>query len=218
MPSVLRLRSLLASTPSILTSVGVNSVPAAGLLWGNWSASTTMVVYFLECLLLLLLGLTVGRVWWMTDRSATFPEVKVIQKGTGKSLKTYRSRRKFVETFLVVGGGFLGVTGVFIAVMLFLMLRLPFDGAAVMAAMPLIAALHGIGVVYDRLTLGTVDVDVAETWCTQTLGRIFLLYLGVFAGVFAAMWQPVWFLAPFVALKTLVDVGGQVQLVTRLRP
>lgn len=224
----MRARIPAVSVSPVLTALGSNSVPIVGFVWAEWSTATTLVVYFLECLLLI--GLTVVRVLWMTAPDSVFRgsdhqvrgNFAVRTPGTKRThtLSTGnvpQSRRRFLESFLLIGGGFLGVSGVFAAVVIFLMVGIPVDWDAALLGLGIIVVMQLAGLVADRLVLGLVSTAYAEAWAMQSLGRIFLLYLGVFAGVVGAVVGGWSFLAPFMALKTMTDVGGVVQQVGRLR-
>jgi hypothetical protein len=221
-------RILASGVAPVITALGSNAVPIVGYVWAEWSTATTMVVYFVECLLLI--GLTVVRVWWMTKPDSVFSgsdlqvrgKVAVRTPGMTRADSVTagnvpQSRRRFLESFLLLGGGFLGVSGVFAAVVIFLMVGIPVDWDAALLGLGIIVVMQLAGLVTDRLVLGQVSPIYAEAWAMQSLGRIFLFYLGVFAGVVGAVLGGWSFLAPFMALKTMTDVGGVVQQVGRLR-
>ena len=54
----------------------------------------------------------------------------------------------------------------------------------------------------------------SEFFLTRSLGRVFLLFLAVFIGIFLAAYADKWFVIPFIALKTIADIGEQIQLFT----
>jgi hypothetical protein len=70
--------------------------------------------------------------------------------------------------------------------------------------------------VIDRLWGGRRPLAAGEAWVAQSLGRVFLLFLAVFVGVFAASFSNDWFVMPFIALKTIVDLGTHAQAIVNM--
>ncbi|MFP5246245.1 MAG: DUF6498-containing protein [Thermoanaerobaculia bacterium] len=108
-----------------------------------------------------------------------------------------------VSTFLLVGLGFTAVSATFVAFFLFAILGTPIDWRQ------LGLAFAGI-VAFQLVTLVGAPAD--ETLLERTLGRVFLLALGVFIGMVLAYFVERWFVVPFMAMKTIADVGAQIQL------
>jgi hypothetical protein len=64
-----------------------------------------------------------------------------------------------------------------------------------------------LGFLGDLFLLGPLPPVKAEALLEQSLGRVFMLYLAVFAGVFLALFMDHWFILPFAVLKTIVDLA-----------
>ena len=194
------LKSLLQSGKSVLLALGVNAVPAVGFFVRGWSAETTMLVYLLENLLLV--GITSLRVRALAPAfSDPIPGEKS------------KSRRELLQGFLVSGLGFSLGAGVFILVIFFLFMRMSVDTATIGVGLAWIALLESLEAFSDLFFIRPASFEWAEGLVQQTMGRVALLYLGVFIGVFIGVFgKTEWFVIPFIGLKTMVDVGGPLQL------
>lgn len=182
---------MLRRIPPLVGVIGINAVPAAGFFAGGWSASQTMLLYLLENLSLVVLAALRVRLFVLADQ-----------------------RKSLVSTFLMVGLGFSGVSAIFVAFFLFAIIKAPVDLTETMQAFGMIAAVQ-LGVVAYDAAMGPRPLPVAngEKILEQTLGRVFLLAMAVFIGMFVAAFVERWFVVPFMILKTIVDVGTQVQFI-----
>jgi len=61
------------------------------------------------------------------------------------------------------------------------------------------------------LTRRPLTLAKTENYLKQSMGRVALLFLAVFIGIFVALFVDKWFVIPFIALKTIVDIGGFMQ-------
>lgn len=187
------------ATP-VLGALGMNAVPVVGLVWGNWPLPTAMVVYLAEALLVV--ACTALRLRLLGPERWKTPDGKL------------QSRAEQIQGFLTLGGAFWAGAGVFLIAITVKarMLDLDLTMRALGPALLWLAAIQLLGIVADLLILRRVAQEQAETWIAQGLGRVFLIYLAVFAGVFLAIFfQAAWFVVPFMVLKLIVDVGGPLQ-------
>jgi hypothetical protein len=129
-----------------------------------------------------------------------------------------RDRRQILEGFLVVSFGFAGVSGVFIVVFLFLILEAPIVWSDVAAGLIAILVFQLFELVSDLLLWRRLSLAQAENLLLQSLRRAFVLYFGVFAGLCGAAYAGSWFVVPFMVLKTLMDLGTQVEYFLKRRP
>ncbi len=188
-------RTLAAAIAPVAAALGVNAVPAAAVFGAGAPLETTMVLYFLENLVIVVL---------------TALLVRLLAPAHDETSPNHRTRRSLLSTYLTVALGFTLVNGVFIAVFvgLFLDVTIPratlVGGAALIALFAVVGSI--VGVWRRPLTLA-----VAEKMLEQTLGRVFLLHLAVFVGVFLAAVVGSWFVWPFIVLKSITDVGQAVQ-------
>jgi hypothetical protein len=177
---------------SASTGFGVTAVPVVGWLWGGWAAETAMVLYLLETLLAV--PLIVLRVQLLRPPAAQLDPGEL------------RKRREWIQTYLMVVAGFGGGCTIFMAAFLFLYMQFPLDLAALRAGLIPISIFLLVGFVADLLLRQPLGLPEVEGHLEKSLGRVFLLFLAVFVGVWLAAIKMIWFLAPFVVLKTLADL------------
>lgn len=218
-------KNALSAGTHLLTLLGVNAVPAVGIFARGWPPQTAMLVYLLETLTMI--GLSVLRVRLLApvrDETTDAPPLLadfVVTKPTGsKSWQSNkpRDRRQILEGFLYVSLGFSAVSGVFIVVFLFLILKAPVAASDVATGMVTILVLQLFELVADLILWRRLSLTQAETLLLQSLRRAFVLYFGVFAGMCGAAYSGSWFVVPFIAFKTLMDLGIQVEYFLKRRP
>jgi hypothetical protein len=218
-------KSVLSGTTHLLTLLGVNAVPAVGVFAGGWPAETAMLVYLLETLTMIALSaLRVRLLAPAREETADAPPLLVgvtVTTSTGAAAwpaNKPRDRRQILEGFLLVSFGFAGISGVFIAVFLFLILKAPVAASDVAAGMVVILAFQLFELVADVMLWRRLSLAQAEALLLQSLRRAFVLYFGVFAGVCGAAYAGSWFVIPFIVFKTLMDLGMQVEYFLKRRP
>lgn len=186
------------------TALGANAVPVLGVLLAGWQAETALLLYVFETVIAILLVALRIRIL-----APAYEEVP----GRGQL-----RRRRMIGDYLLFALGFVGVTSVFILFFIGMSTQgaLNLDGLRTGAT--LILGILLAGFVVDLVTLYPASLVECEGLMNATLGRVAVLYFAVFIGVVAAMFDAGWFLLPFVALKTMIDVGRPIQFVAaRLR-
>lgn len=186
----------LRALPTAAAALGVNAVPLLGWLRQTWTAETVMILYFLETVFVVaLVGLLVRLAVPAADAS-----------GAPQAAR----RNELARDYWLVLGGFTLVCGVFIATILLLFRGVAVPWAAVGRALGVMAVLQLLGYGWEAFRLRPLDLADAETLVNRDMGRVAVLYFGVFIGMFLMMARPEWFVWPFVALKTVADVGALV--------
>jgi Family of unknown function (DUF6498) len=176
------MRAKLATLPPLLTTLGVNAVPFLGYFGAGWSAELTMIVFLCENFVLSLL--TALKVRWLAKVEVKF--------------------------FLLVALGFSFACAVFVAVFLFGFGDTTIDPDRFVQGLLGITGFHALGFVWDAFALRGMTKPQADLLLERALGRVFVLYAGVFAGVIAAYFVSEWFVGPFIVLKTVIDVGSTI--------
>lgn len=175
--------------PRILSAVGINAVPAAGFFAAGWSPELTMLLFLCEN---------------VTNALLTALRVRILSPPE-------RKRRELLTSFLMVSLGFTGVSAVFATFFIFAILDSTVRSEMLLFGLAGIAAFQLFGFIYDLVTLRPLPLPHAEKLLEQSLGRVLLLAGSVFIGVVAALWVDDWFVVPFIVLKTIVDVAGQIE-------
>lgn len=193
-------RSIVAALAPVATALGVNAVPVAAVFAADAPPETVMVLYFMENLVTVLL---------------TAALVRLLAPARDESSRNHRTRRSLLQTYLLVALGFTLVNGVFIAAFVGLFLRVAIPRPVLVLGLGLIVIFELIAFAAGYFRLRPLSIAWAESVLERTLGRVFLLHLGVFIGVFLAAAFASWFVWPFIVLKTITDVGQALQALGR---
>jgi hypothetical protein len=187
----------------IAAALGLNAVPAVGVFTGGWSAPTAMLLYFAENVIAIpLVALRVRLLAPERDDRQGVPP---------------RQRGELIRSFLLVAGGFSFAGGIFMAFFMGLAEQ-PIDVASTRTGILAIAAVQLAAYLFDLVLLGRMTLPAGEKALEQALGRVFLLHLAVILGILTvAFASATWFFLPFAVLKTIVDVGTQVQFLSSRR-
>jgi cytochrome c biogenesis protein CcdA len=188
-------KSVLNAITSLLAGLGVNIVPAAAAFLSG-SAEAAMIIYFLENLIVITLATAL---------------VRIKAPARDETARDHRTRKSLLQTYLMVALGFTLVNGVFIATILFLFSGADVPRDLILWGIALAAVFQLASFTGDVWQMEPLTLDAAGTVLEKSLGRVFLLHLGVFIGVIIAAFFRQWFVVPFIVLKTIVDVGTPIQ-------
>jgi uncharacterized protein DUF6498 len=188
----------------LLTVLAVNAVPAAGWFLGNWSAGTTLAVYWFENLAVCLFvtARIVAHQRWSPRRGHFSYQAPNSDRSA--------SRTSFVQGFLVTSLVFSAAHGVFLGAILFLLDR---NGQSDMAGVDWHQVRIGGASVLILLAIDfVVDLPGLRRWsfwqveqtANRSLGRVVVVHLTLIFGMFAAAFTDFSALfGVFVVLKTL---------------
>jgi hypothetical protein len=199
----------------VLRALGLGGVPATGYFGVGWSLGTLLLLYWLETILVTL----VVAVLILRHRDATR---KAGHWSSEYSVTTTRGGRtttrsgSFLGSFLGVMIPFTAGHGVFVAV--FALLVFPQEigpearvsPGALADGMIAIAAFLLASLIFDLLGIGERPFHWVERLAQRAQGRMIVTHLTIIFGAaaMAAFEAPVAFLVVFVALKSLLDLGG----------
>ncbi len=208
----MKTNNVLRTVVSAATSLGINAIPVGVVLaWGK-SLETGMVLYFLETLLGILL--TVALI--LLRAPAEDPGYAAIASSTtttttnGHVVRRYQAgnRRSLLEGYLIFSVGFAVVPSIFLMFWIFVVAQKGLSAAAVASGLSGIVAFQAIDFIAELFRFGSLTPAGANTLINQSMGRVALIYLSVFAGMIIALVFAVrWFIIPFGILKTLSDLG-----------
>jgi hypothetical protein len=188
----------------LLTLLAVNAVPVAGWFVGDWSAGTTLIVY-----------------WFETVAACLFVSARIVAHRRCSPRRGHfryqapksdgpRSQSSFLQGFLVTSLVFSAAHGLFLGVILFM---LDHKGQGDLAGVDwrsvklgclyvLIALAIDFGV--DLLSLRKWSFWQIEVLSNRSLGRVIVVHLTLVLGMFAAfMTDASALFGVFVVLKTL---------------
>ncbi len=194
---------------SLLTALGLNAVPAAGWFLGDWSAGTTLVLYWMETLLGTLL--VAGRI--LLHRRARPSRGHWDYQAPQTQSPQANSRSTYLSAFLVPAMAFTFVHGIFLAALLGMMISKNLAPEARIDSHDLLVGLSGIAIVqsadfcFDLIWLRDRSFAWLERLGQQTLGRVFVIHLTIIGGMAAVMFTGANrdFFGVFIFLKTLLN-------------
>lgn len=190
----MNIKGAFTSLPPVAAVLGINTIPALGWLRETWSAETTMILYYLETVVVVVLvGLMVRLAVPTVDERG--------ERIAGK-------RNRLARDYWLVMGGFAVAIGVFLAVILLLFMATPVPWRTVGVVMGVILVLQLFAYGWEARRMWPLNIADAEQLVNRDMGRIAVLHLGVLFGVFLATVRSDWFVWPFIILKTTADVGG----------
>ncbi|KAB2959195.1 MAG: hypothetical protein F9K18_11695 [Thermoanaerobaculia bacterium] len=201
----------------LLQALGVNSVPAAGYFGEGWSIGTTLALYWLETVaVIVLISLRIVLHRRLTRRAGHWNIAVETRTKVGGRTSVRHGRTTFLVSFLAVMVPFTAAHGLFLGLLVFLVLpehaKAPegvalADLSAGAAAMALFLAL---GLVLDLVGLSERPFRWVERLAERAQGRMFVTHLTIIFGMGAmGVWgAPAALFAVFVGLKSLVDLGG----------
>ena len=192
---------------SILTALGLNAIPAAGWFIGDWSAGTTLVLYWFETLLGTLLvaarilihrRLRPSKGHWNYQAPQT-------EGAPGRS--------SYLSAFLVPALVFTLAHGVFLAGLGFMAVMNHLAPEARIERGPLLIGLTGLAIFQvadfclDVIWLKDRPFAWLERLGQQTLARVFVIHLTIIGGMAMVMFTGVGrrFFGVFIFLKTLLN-------------
>jgi hypothetical protein len=198
---------------SILTALGINAVPAAGWFFADWSAATTLVVYWLETLigtLLVAVRIVIHRRMRPTQGHWDY------QAPPGhEPHKTRSGRSTYLASFLVPALVFTFAHGVFLAVFGLIVLSKTHSPEARIDTNQLLAGLIGVLVfqvidfLMDVIWLRTQPFAWIERLGQISLSRVIVIHLTIIGGMAAVLLTGAdrHFFGVFIFLKTMLNLS-----------
>lgn len=204
----------------VLTLVAANAIPAVGWFTQEWSAATTLIVYWFETVagLLFIYARGVLQQRW-NPRRGHFRYEAPQSKGPVRTRGAIESRAKpgsFIKGFFFINAVFCAAHGVFITVIL---LILTHNGNAELVGLDWRSA--GIGCLQMLVIVAVdflVDVPYLRRWsfglleqtANRSFGRVGVVHLALIFGIFAAAVtnSPARMFGVFVVLKTLYSLAS----------
>jgi len=199
---------------SFITALGLNAVPAAGWFFGEWSAGTMLVLYWLETFIgTLLVGIRIvihrrlrpSKGHWNYQA----PEGQQQQKQTS-------NRSTYLTAFLVPALVFTFAHGVFLAALGGMMIakknlspEIRIDSHNLLAGLIGIAIFQGADFFFDLIWLRTRPFAWIERLGQVSLSRVIVIHLTIIGGMAAVMFTGANrnFFGVFIFLKTMLNLS-----------
>ncbi len=192
---------------ALLTALGLNAIPAAGWFLGDWSAGTTLVLYWCETLfgtLLVALRILIHRRLRPSQGHWSYQAPQTDDKP---------GRNSYLFNFLVPALVFTLAHGIFLAGLGLVAVANHLTPEARVERGPLLVGLSGIALfqladfLLDLIWLRDRSFAWLERLGQQTLARVFVIHLTIIGGMVAVMFTGVnrQFFGVFIFLKTLLN-------------
>jgi hypothetical protein len=197
---------------SLLTALGINAVPAIGWFAGDWTAGTTLTLFWVETLVTSLLVAARIVIHRHLHPSKGHTDYQApLTAGT-----TVRSHSSYLSAFLVPALGFALAHGVFLAVLLWLMNDKHLAPEARVDPRQLLVGLAGIaffqsaGFGFDFVKMRERPFRWLEQLGQRSLGRIFVIHFTILSGMALVMFTGSSrdFFGVFIFLKTLFNCAS----------
>jgi len=201
----------------LLQALGVNSIPAAGFLGEGWSIGTTLLLYWIETVVVIVLvslRIVLHRRW--TRKAGHWAAEQTVTTTTGGKRTTRHGKTTLLAGFLGVMIPFTAAHGIFVAAIAFLLLPQEGGEAARVSFADLRLGLLGmtsflaLGLLFDLVALRDRSFAWIERVSQRAQGRMFLTHLTIIFGMGAMAWldAPIGLFLVFAGLKLLGDLGG----------
>ena len=194
---------------SLLTALGLNAIPALGWFVGDWSAGTTLVLYWLETLIgTLLLAVLIIRHRRVRPSKGHWnyhaPQKQEPQTGSSSTYLTAFLVPAVV--FTVAHGIFLGALG-FMAIKNNLAPEVRIDGHDLLVGLTGIGIFQAADFILDLINLRERPFAWIEKLGQITFARIIVVQLTIIGGMAAVMFTGANrnFFGVFIFLKTMLQ-------------
>lgn len=197
---------------SVITALGINAIPAAGWFFGEWSAGTMLVLYWLETLIgTLLVGvrIVIHRRIRPSNGHWNYHAPQGEQQQTSK-------RSTYLVAFLVPALVFTFAHGFFLAVLGGMMIakknltqEIRIEPDNLLAGLIGIAVFQVIDFVADMIWLRTRPFAWIERLGQVSLSRVIVIHLTIIGGMAAVMFTGANrdFFGVFIFLKTMLNLS-----------
>jgi hypothetical protein len=200
---------------SLITALGLNAVPAAGWFFGEWSAGTMLVLYWLETLIgTLLVGVRI--VIHRRVRPSKGHWNYQAPEGQQQQQKQTSNRSSYLSAFLVPALVFTFAHGVFLAALGGMMIakknlspEIRIDSHNLLAGVIGILLFQVIDFVVDLIWLRTRPFAWIERLGQVSLSRVIIIHLTIIGGMAAVMFTGANrnFFGVFIVLKTMLNLS-----------
>lgn len=200
-----------------LRALGVSGVPATGYFGAGWSLGTLLLLYWIETILMsAVVSALIVLHRRRTRKAGHWNSSYTVTTTRGGKTTTRSGDTTFLKGFLSVMVPFTAAHGLFVCIFAFLFFPQEIGPEAGVSFDALANGLVAIGIfllvglLLDLPGLGERPFRWVESQANRAQGRMFVTHLTIIfgAGAMAMFEAPLAFLAVFVALKSLVDLGG----------
>jgi Family of unknown function (DUF6498) len=204
---------------SLVSVLGINFIPLEMWLYRDFSSESAMLFYAIENVIAIIFA--VFFVFLFAPNQEENPDYhrreEILKEHPAFPIIKVRQKKEILQGYLVFSLGFSAAGGIFLSAFVFLILKAEIQFISIMTAVWWIIGFQILELFGDFLMLRPLTLAQTEAFLKRSMGRVALLFLSIFLGVFLALFVDRWFVVPFIALKTMVDIGEQIQIFKGLR-
>jgi len=211
--------SALDRVRGLVSLLGINSVPLAGVFLAGWSGATALSLYWWEnlfgCVLVLARLLLHRRL--THKRGYGRLHLTLASRDTGEPGESWRPGRRpkvlrkgsFVQEFTVAALAATAVHGLLLWFVVSKVLERSPDGVALRQGVLCVGAVQAATFLWDLRGLRQRPFAWVREQAQTTLNRVTLIHLFLIVGTWVALKsETVTFFGPFAVLKAMADVGN----------
>jgi hypothetical protein len=204
----------------LVSLLGINAIPLAGVFLGGWSGATALSLYWWENLFGCVLVLTRLLLHRRMTRKRGYGRLHLTlasRDGGGEAPRAWRPGGKvkverkgsFVQEFAVSALAATAVHGLLLWFVVSKVMERSPDGEALRQGVLGVAALQLLTFLWDLRGLRARPFAWAREQAQNTLNRVTLIHLFLIVGTWVALKsETVTFFGPFAVLKALADFGN----------
>jgi len=205
----------------LVSLLGINAIPLAGVFFGGWSGATALSLYWWENLvgcLLVALRLLLHRRWTGKRGYERLHLTLASRDGGGEPPRPWRPGQKklrverkgnFVQEFAVSALAATAVHGLLLWFVVSKVLDRSPDGEALRLGVLGVAAVQVATFLWDLRGLRQRPFAWVREQAQTTLNRVTLIHLFLIVGTWVALKsETITFFGPFAVLKAMADAGN----------
>jgi len=203
----------------LVSLLGINAIPLAGVFFGGWSGATALSLYWWENLFGCVLVLTRLLLHRRLTRKRGYERLHLTlaSRDTPEAPKPWRPggrvhverKGSFVQEFAVAALAATAVHGLLLWFVISKVLERSPDGEAVRQGVLGVAAVQLATFLWDLRGLRARPFVWVREQAQTTLNRVTLIHLFLIVGTWVALKsETVTFFGPFAVLKAMADVGN----------
>lgn len=204
----MKLKTAVGLFISLISVLGINFIPLEMFLYHDFSSESAMVFYALENIVAIIFAIIF--VVLFAPKEEENPDFarreELLKQNPAFPVERIRRKSQILQGYLIFSLAFSAGSLIFLTAFIFIVLKTQIQFASVFTGLLWIVGFQWVAFLANILMLRPVTLVKTEGFLKQSMGRVALLFLAVFAGIFFALFVDKWFVVPFIALKTMVDI------------
>jgi hypothetical protein len=204
---------------SLVSVLGINFIPLEMWLYRDFSGASAMLLYLIENVIAIIFATIF--VLLFAERSGELLvqplPVNLESKTKPRPIIRICQKKDILKDYLIISIPFTIGSIIFLLAGIFIIMRAQVQFTPIRTALWWIVGFQILEFFGDFLMLRPLTIAKTDVFLKRSMGRVALLFVSIFIGWFLAFLVNKWFVIPFIVLKTIVDIGEQIQIFTGLR-